>query len=110
MTHYHTPSQHMSRPALLALLTSRLQTTLLSATHSHGPRAAPVLRENMAACVLALRACFADEHAMDQDRVALEAAIAASRPPPADDEAAKALHLHVKARYRALKKKAFELA
>jgi hypothetical protein len=83
---------------------------LLSGTDRHGPRPAPVLSENLAACVAALRAAFADAGAMDADRAALEAAIAASRPPtPAADAAAaaRALHTHVQARYRELRGKAF---
>lgn len=93
--------------ATYAEVTRLLSTMLLMGTRG-GYKPAPVLREDMLACVKTLAAAYASGAAMDADRASLEAAILASR--PAVERAAAdtaAVRAKVTSRFRELRGKAF---
>jgi hypothetical protein len=81
------------------LITSRMHTGQAFGDGKHFP----VLSENMAAVVAALRRSFASADAMDADRVDIELALTRSRGTTSQFNNP----VHVKARYRALRAKAF---
>ena len=87
---------------------TRLLSTMLLLGRGGDYRPAPVLRENMVACIRALQAAYSSGAAMDADRKSLEAAILASRP-AAERAAADTATVHNKVtkRFRDLRGKAF---
>ncbi len=98
-----------NRSSTYELLTHRLKTSLLSRTSDRAARPAPVLSENVKACVTEIKRAYGTKNDFDSDRANVERAISSSRPAPkpGSEKEATALRLYVGKRFRDLRKAAF---